>query len=108
MRLIRPGIAGCAWLSLLKAADGLLQSCRGMGLLRSPSQASQLLHGSHSSWEVYVTCGKPFSYGAGAFLCARDVALWRRSRSANPMWMHERLLYGSWPCNTKAAPSAGW
>ena len=70
--LIGPGIACCAWPSLLKAVEGLFQSCRGMGLLRSPSQASQLLHGPHLSWEVHMTCGKPFSYGARWLFVPRE------------------------------------
>jgi len=51
---------GIATGPLLKAAGGSCLPGRGMGLLRSPSQASQLLHGPHRPWSVCITCGDPF------------------------------------------------
>ncbi|MNP60798.1 hypothetical protein D3C76_1559160 [compost metagenome] len=55
-----PDVGGCSWLFLLKADGGLILPGRGMGLLRSPSQASQLLHGPHMAWSGCVTCGEQF------------------------------------------------
>jgi len=45
----------------VEADGGLFLPGRGMGLLRSPSQASQLLHGPHMAWSVCVACGEQFS-----------------------------------------------
>ena len=52
-----PDVGGCSWLFLLKADGGLILPGRGMGLLRSPSQASQLPHRPHRPHALCTTGG---------------------------------------------------
>ena len=58
----------------VEADGGLFLARRGMGLLRSPSQASQLLHGPHMAWSGCVTCGEQFPTKRAALSYPRKLA----------------------------------